>query len=67
VHAATSPDRPQEDRLQDVSDISRLVKAHWTDADATETRRIAELAHPGAADKLDRLISDLLAGRPVTI
>src|SRR5450432_3245611 len=65
--AATSSDRPQEDRLQDVSDISRLVKARWTDADAVDTRRIAELAHPGAAADLDRLISDLLAGRPVTI
>jgi|SRR5450432_357216 hypothetical protein len=65
--AAASLDRPQEDRLQDVSDISRLVKTRWTDADAAETRRIAELAHPGAAADLDRLISDLLAGRPVTI
>ena len=65
--AATSPDRPQEDRLQDVSDVSRLVKTGWTEADSVEALRIVSLAHSGAAQELDRLISDLRAGRPVTI
>lgn len=65
--AATNPDRPQEDRLQDVADIGRLAKSHWNPATALEARRIADLAHPGAGAELERLVGDLLAGRPVTV
>lgn len=65
--AATSVSRPQEERLVDVSDISRLARLGWTHAVATEARRIAELSHAGAGAQLDQLVADLLAGRPVTV
>jgi len=65
--AATSLDRPQEDRLQDASDVARLARSHWDATTAAEARRIADLAHPGAGAELDRLVADLLAGRPVTV
>jgi hypothetical protein len=65
--AATSPSRPQEERLIDVSDISRLAKAHWSEEEAQEALRIVELAFRGAGRALERLVGDLLANRPVTI
>jgi hypothetical protein len=66
--AATSLTRPQEERLIDVADIGRLVKApSWTSADHAEAVRIAALAYPGAGAELARLVADLLANRPVTI
>jgi len=65
--AATNTTRPQEDRLVDVSDVSRLVKKRWSAEDAGEARRIAELAWKGAGEALQALVEDLLAGRPVTV
>jgi hypothetical protein len=65
--SAVNKERPQEDRLQDVSDIGRLVKQGWREDDAAEARRIADLSYPGAAAELQRLVDDLLAGRPVSV
>lgn len=65
--AATNNERPQEDRLQDVSDISRMVKTRWSEAFATEARRLAELAYVGGAADLNKLVSDLLGNCPVTV
>jgi hypothetical protein len=65
--AVSSPDRPQEDRLQDVSDMGRLVKAHSAPTISAEAARIAELGYAGGGKAIQGLIADLLASRPVTI
>ncbi len=66
--SATAVTRPQEDRLVDVADLSRLVKApSWTEADQVEATRITQLAYAGAGEELRRLIDDLRNNRPVTI
>lgn len=65
--SAMSRTRGHGDRLQDVADISHLVKKSWKREDAREARRLVELSHPGAGPEIGRLIDDLLHDRPVTI
>lgn len=65
--SSTSRTRAHLDRLQDATDIGRVVKASWTDGDAREARRLVELWNPAAGAELDRLVDDLLHDRPITI
>jgi hypothetical protein len=65
--AATSPQRAQEDRLQDAADLARLVKRGLSDDEQKEAERIAALTRPEAAEELAAFAADVRAGRPVSI
>jgi hypothetical protein len=65
--AASSPHRAQEDRLQDAADLTRLLKARWTDEETAEAGRLVALTRPGADAELEKFTADVQAGRPVTI
>ena len=65
--SATSATRAVGDKHQDLADLAHLVQQAWSPADAREARRLIELSHPGGGSDLDRLIGDVLAGRPITV
>lgn len=66
-HAAVSPRRAVEDRYQDVADIGRILKKHWTPEDQAVALRIAAHGYPDADAELARLIDDLVHDRAVKI
>ncbi len=65
--AAISPTRPPERRKHDAGDLLALMRVAWEQVDAAERRRLAELIHKGAADELEAIHADLVAGRPVRL
>lgn len=65
--SAISGTRVHEDKLQDAVDIAHLVKKSWPAEDAGEARRLVTLSIPDCGGDFDRLVDDLLHGRPITI
>jgi hypothetical protein len=65
--SARSATRAPADKHQDVADLAHVVQQAWSAADAAEARRLVGLSHPDGGRELDRLIGDIVAGRPITI
>jgi len=65
--AAISPSRPPERRKHDAGDLLALMRVAWDRIDGGERRRLAELIHTGAADALEAIHADLVAGRPIRL
>ncbi len=53
--------------LYDAGDLLELMHVAWDRIDSNERRRLAELIHKGAADELEAIHADLVAGRPVRL
>ena len=66
-HAAVSPRREVEDRLQDVVDLGRIIKKRWEPADHELALRIAAHSYPGAEAELARMIDDFQNRRLVKV
>jgi hypothetical protein len=65
--SATSEARAVADKHQDLADLAHLVQQAWRPADAREARRLVGMSYAGAGGDLDRLVGDILAGRPITV
>jgi hypothetical protein len=66
-HAAISARRDKGDRLQDVADLSRVIKKGFGANDEAQALQIAALSYPGAEAELARLLDDLRNGRLIKI
>ena len=64
-HAAASPARAQEDRLQDMADIGRVVARGFDAEDAELATMIAAKMYPGADADLLGVVDDFRHNRPV--
>jgi hypothetical protein len=65
--AIVSPDRPIEDKYQDIADVGHLIRGGLSPDEEASARRVAALAYPGAGDDFTSLLGDLRAGRAVRI
>jgi len=65
--SASSTARPREDRLVDLADLLRLLRAGLSPAEDRAARALARTAYPGAAKDFDKLVDDLRHDRPITL
>ena len=66
-HAVVSPDRKLADRYQDIADIGHVIAKRFDVEDRRIAGAVAATIDGNAREKLERMIDDLLHGRPVAL
>ena len=65
--SAPSPTRQSGDKHQDITDIIQIVRQKWSPKLTSEARSLVERSYATGGVEFEKLVDDILMGRPITI